>query len=221
MIIGKIEIPEYISEGHELLKADGFDYCCVGIMERFGQAPVLCYDKDMMIRQMVEDDGMSEEEALEFFEFNIIGAFVGEYTPCFVTNGVFTDVDHVQADAFDKNADIYVGNVGINKLRSQRNLLLRHIDRWDDYDRSLGDGLISLLDYMLDKAEGFPKLPSGQMDELVDVWNVQSLEEEFPGYSDTQYRMALFMASDKYDANYGVCYDTFKVYLDAIDNGDT
>jgi hypothetical protein len=30
-------------------------------------------------------DGMDDEEAEEFFAFNIIGAFVGEKTPLFIT----------------------------------------------------------------------------------------------------------------------------------------
>jgi len=28
---------------------------------------------------------MSEEESIEFFEYNQIGAWVGDYTPCFIT----------------------------------------------------------------------------------------------------------------------------------------
>jgi hypothetical protein len=28
---------------------------------------------------------MSHEEAEEFFEFNVIGSWVGDYTPCFAT----------------------------------------------------------------------------------------------------------------------------------------
>jgi hypothetical protein len=31
------------------------------------------------------DDGMSYDEAEEFFEYNQIGAYVGESTPCFFT----------------------------------------------------------------------------------------------------------------------------------------
>ena len=31
------------------------------------------------------EDGMTEEEAVEYFEFNIIGAWMGEETPCFLS----------------------------------------------------------------------------------------------------------------------------------------
>jgi hypothetical protein len=32
----------------------------------------------------MEDMDCSEEEAMEFFEFNVVGAWVGEHTPIFV-----------------------------------------------------------------------------------------------------------------------------------------
>ena len=28
-------------------------------------------------------DGMSEEDAIDFFYYNIVGAYMGEHTPCF------------------------------------------------------------------------------------------------------------------------------------------
>ena len=39
---------------------------------------------------MEKRDGMTQEEALEFFEFNVVGAWVGEQTPIFVCLG---DID--------------------------------------------------------------------------------------------------------------------------------
>jgi len=71
--------------GDDILLMDGFDDCVVGVVEQFGRPPIACYEKEKVIRQMV-DDGMTEEEAEEFFEFNQIGAWVGERTPCFLTN---------------------------------------------------------------------------------------------------------------------------------------
>ena len=37
-----------------------------------------------MIDKMV-GDGMTPEEAIEYFYFNIVGSWVGETTPCFMT----------------------------------------------------------------------------------------------------------------------------------------
>ena len=67
-----------------LLIADGLDHAFVGLMMRFNVLePIACYDYDRVIEGYIED-GMTEEEAIEFFEFNVIGAWVGERTPCFL-----------------------------------------------------------------------------------------------------------------------------------------
>ena len=67
----------------EILRADGFDECVVGIAYRFGQTPILAYDRDKMLEKLV-GEGLDYAEAEEYFEFNIIGAWMGEGTPCFV-----------------------------------------------------------------------------------------------------------------------------------------
>ena len=33
---------------------------------------------------MVERDGMTYEEAIEYFDYNILGAWMGEYTPVYI-----------------------------------------------------------------------------------------------------------------------------------------
>lgn len=66
-----------------MLRADGFDNCCVGVVDGCDQNPVLCYSVDMILSQL-EQDGMTREEAQEFFDFNIIGAYMGEGTPLFI-----------------------------------------------------------------------------------------------------------------------------------------
>ena len=51
-------------------------------------------------------------------------------------------------------ADIYVERVDVGLLRQQRNELLRAMDM-PECNTALLDGLIELLDFMLDKAEGY------------------------------------------------------------------
>jgi hypothetical protein len=70
--------------GDDILLMDGYDDCVVGVVEQFGRPPIVCYDRDKVIRKMVAD-GMTYEEAEEFFEYNQIGAWVGDRTPCFLT----------------------------------------------------------------------------------------------------------------------------------------
>ena len=55
----------------------------VGIVMRFGQPDLMCYDYDKVI-EIYKKDGMSEDEAREHFDFNTIGAWYGETTPCFI-----------------------------------------------------------------------------------------------------------------------------------------
>jgi hypothetical protein len=62
---------------------NGFDNCIVGIVERFGISGVLCYDKTLVLKAL-QRQGMSAEEAEEYFYYNMHGAWVGEGTPCFL-----------------------------------------------------------------------------------------------------------------------------------------
>jgi len=65
----------------ELLTADGFDKAIVGVVHRM-DTMAICYDKNKVIEILMED--MSYEDAIEYFEFNIAGAWVGESTPFFL-----------------------------------------------------------------------------------------------------------------------------------------
>jgi hypothetical protein len=71
-------------DADELLVMDGYDDCIVGIVERCGQDPIVCYDKKKILNNL-KKVGMNEEEAEEFFYFNQLGAWMGDSTPCFVT----------------------------------------------------------------------------------------------------------------------------------------
>jgi hypothetical protein len=66
------------------LFADGFDDAIIGISRRFGADPLVAYDYEKCIKVLVERDGMEPDEAREFFEFNTIGAWVGDGTPIFI-----------------------------------------------------------------------------------------------------------------------------------------
>jgi len=77
---------EDISEiNPEALLCDGFDEAIIGMAERINLGPVVAYDVDKMLEIMVERDGMSYEEAMEYFDYNILGAWMGENTPVFIT----------------------------------------------------------------------------------------------------------------------------------------
>lgn len=71
-------------EEHNLMRMDGYDDCIIGVVERFGQEPIVCYDREKVICQL-ESGGMDRDEAEEWFQFNQIGAWVGDSTPCFLS----------------------------------------------------------------------------------------------------------------------------------------
>tara|TARA_R100001143_G_C3256840_1_gene86002 strand:+ start:227 stop:487 length:261 start_codon:yes stop_codon:yes gene_type:complete len=75
---------EFIQDNYpDVLIADGFDKAIMGIVERFGMNPVVLYNKNKCINIMIKRDGMTEEEAIDFYYYNVVGSHMGEYTPCF------------------------------------------------------------------------------------------------------------------------------------------
>ena len=81
------QMRDEIAEGNEdMLFADGFDDALIGHVERAGTPTIACYDRDRCIEILAND--MSYEDALEYFYFNIVGAYVGENTPCFLTRNI-------------------------------------------------------------------------------------------------------------------------------------
>ena len=87
---------ELIAEvNEEMLFADGFEDALIGYVERAGMPSIACYDKYKCIDILAND--MLYEEALEYFYFNVLGAYVGENTPCFLTVGE----DHLKKEIED------------------------------------------------------------------------------------------------------------------------
>ena len=65
-----------------MLKADGFDEAIIGMCSDIATSGErLIYDANKCIDILIKDHDMSEEEAIEYFEFNVSGAYVGENTP--------------------------------------------------------------------------------------------------------------------------------------------
>ena len=70
-------------EGLLFLDPERFDAAIVGVTERIGNLPTVCYSKDKVLAILMED-GMDWEEAGEYYNFNIVGAYMGDYTPTFL-----------------------------------------------------------------------------------------------------------------------------------------
>ncbi len=78
------KILEWIDETFDVvIYPTGFEDCIVGVAEKFGGPPVAVLDIEKMLTKL-EKEGMSHDEALEYFEYNILGAYVGEQTPVYM-----------------------------------------------------------------------------------------------------------------------------------------
>jgi hypothetical protein len=77
----EIDINEY-AEGAVLL--DGLEDAILGIVEEFGNGRRILYSRAKIIQILCERDSMTEEEAHEFYEFNILGLHASEQNPVFL-----------------------------------------------------------------------------------------------------------------------------------------
>jgi hypothetical protein len=83
----RLNIRENLNDMFEdllFLSEPEFDVAILGVAERIGMSPIVAYDTAKIIDILCERDGMEDDEAAEYFEFNIAGAYVGERTPIFI-----------------------------------------------------------------------------------------------------------------------------------------
>jgi hypothetical protein len=78
----KEKLDEHIGDDYSILLADGLDEAFIGIGWQFN-TPLAVYDRDKCI-EILESQGMTPEEAQEYFYYNTQGAYVGEQTPIFL-----------------------------------------------------------------------------------------------------------------------------------------
>jgi hypothetical protein len=71
-----------------MLKIDGHDDAIIGpamVWSENGDVRAsLVYDAEVIRETLMKRDGMNSEDAREYIEFNIEGAYVGEHTPVLV-----------------------------------------------------------------------------------------------------------------------------------------
>jgi len=77
------ELIDEMAEGAIVM--DGFDDCIVGISEEFGHDTKIVYSKQRIIEKLVKTDHMTEEEAVDYFYYNMVGGYFGERNPIFLT----------------------------------------------------------------------------------------------------------------------------------------
>lgn len=83
-----ITLTDYCDERDiSVFTLDGFEDCLVGVSLTTGwlggEEQRTVYDAGMIIEKL-ESQGLSYEDAIEHFEYNVIGAYVGPKTPIFI-----------------------------------------------------------------------------------------------------------------------------------------
>lgn len=76
----KENYPEYL-----VLSPDYFDRAIVGVIEGCGTSGAVCYSVSEIIEILMKIEKMSEEDAWEWYDYNIAGAYMGKHTPVFLT----------------------------------------------------------------------------------------------------------------------------------------
>lgn len=68
----------------DMLFCDGLDAALIGYRIGFGiDKNIAVYDYEKCVQCLVDEE-MEYEDAVEFLEYNTLGSYVGEYTPCFL-----------------------------------------------------------------------------------------------------------------------------------------
>jgi hypothetical protein len=83
-MITRAILDNFVDENYpdeEILIPDGLEEAFVGIATQFNK-PIAIFDKQKCIDILCRD--MSYEDAIEYFSYNVQGAYVGESTPAFL-----------------------------------------------------------------------------------------------------------------------------------------
>jgi len=84
-------VEEYLSQGLgpddpvAAMFADGHDDAIVGVVDGFGVPTRVLYDRGLVIKSLMKQLGCDYQEAVEFFDYNVAGAWVGDGTPMYCT----------------------------------------------------------------------------------------------------------------------------------------
>ena len=77
-----------------MLQADGFDDAFIGIVS-VDDEPLIAYSLSKTI-DVLMGSGMSREDAMEYFSFNVEGAYVGKQKPLFIDDVHYGSLEDVR-----------------------------------------------------------------------------------------------------------------------------
>jgi|TARA_R110000787_G_scaffold73301_1_gene163237 hypothetical protein len=82
-----------------MLLADDFEKAFIGsTISAFNRKQVALYDYNKCILILINDQGMEEDEAIDYFNYNVIGSWVGDSTPIFVNQHTIENIKDYKED---------------------------------------------------------------------------------------------------------------------------
>ena len=79
------KVNDMLYDDENVMLADGFEDAFLGVARQFNSPPFTVYDRNKCI-EILTEQGIDEDEAEEYFSFNVEGAYVGESTPAFMVS---------------------------------------------------------------------------------------------------------------------------------------
>ena len=73
-----IDIIMHSHPENQFIIATGFDDAIIGVDE---SSMRIIYSIQKCIQILMEEDKMSEEDAIEYFDYNVSGSYIGDQTP--------------------------------------------------------------------------------------------------------------------------------------------
>jgi len=91
-------MPKSFDKEKGLVIAEGLNEAFIGLMMRFNvHEPIACYDYDRVIQGLIAQ-GATEEEAIEYFDYNILGSWVGDRTPYYLRRMSLDEAAEIASD---------------------------------------------------------------------------------------------------------------------------
>jgi hypothetical protein len=92
-VLIKNPLPEINKDDYQLIKVEGHDNAYLGVGVSFGELDRLVYDTDIIIDNL-KKQGMTQEEAQEYFNYNIVDAYLGQKMPVYVSKISLEDLNN-------------------------------------------------------------------------------------------------------------------------------
>lgn len=71
-----------MNDGNPLIFLQGFDHCIIGVTRHIGAPARVAYCVRSVLNELVEQ-GLTEEQAIDYFEENLAGVNYGDLSPAF------------------------------------------------------------------------------------------------------------------------------------------